>query len=121
MSHMQKQIQKGSWLLIDGNCGTDAVPAELFSRAVLATFGATHAEWTADADSEGFEALCESVRDYTENSDIREITMKRGYGARLSAPGYMDCTAWAVYDSEEEAEEALVEMYGDDEESDTDS
>lgn len=37
-----------------------------------------------------------------------------GYGARLSAPGYLDCTEWAVFDSIAEAERYLDEMYGDD-------
>jgi hypothetical protein len=35
-----------------------------------------------------------------------------GYGARLSAPGYMDCTDWVVFDTFEEADEYLAEMYG---------
>lgn len=28
-----------------------------------------------------------------------------GYGARFSAPGYMDCTDWNVFETEEEAEQ----------------
>ena len=39
-----------------------------------------------------------------------------GYGARLSAPGYLDCTEWAVFETEDEAREYLEEMYPDDEE-----
>jgi hypothetical protein len=38
------------------------------------------------------------------------------FGARLSAPGYMDCTEWSLYDSEEEAREGLADVYGDDQE-----
>lgn len=34
----------------------------------------------------------------------------------MSAPGYMDCTEWAVFDTVAEANEYLNEMYGDDEE-----
>ena len=34
-----------------------------------------------------------------------------GYGARLSAPGYLDCTDWAVFDTEDEAVEYLAEEY----------
>lgn len=36
-----------------------------------------------------------------------------GYFARLSAPGYLDCTEWnGPFETELEAEEYLVEMYG---------
>ena len=37
-------------------------------------------------------------------------------GARLSAPGYLDCTEWSVFDTEQEAEEYLDENYPEDEE-----
>ena len=36
--------------------------------------------------------------------------------AGLSAPGYLDCTPWSVFETEEEAEQYLAEMFGDDEE-----
>ena len=34
-----------------------------------------------------------------------------GYGARLSAPGYMDSTSWTVFKTREDAEEFLREEY----------
>ena len=34
-----------------------------------------------------------------------------GFGARLSAPGYMDCTDWCVFDTEQEAIDYLEETY----------
>ena len=40
--------------------------------------------------------------------------------ARLSAPGYMDCTDWAAFGTRKEAEEYLIEYYGDDDDSDGD-
>ena len=40
----------------------------------------------------------------------------KGYGARLSAPGYLDCTAWDVFETKQEAREYLEEMYPEDEE-----
>ncbi len=42
------------------------------------------------------------------------MTTVEGYGARLSAPGYMDCTEWCVFATEKEAREYLAEMYDDD-------
>lgn len=112
MSFMQQQIQKGSWLLVDGPCGVDAIPANLFSREVIESFGHTGAEWRAEPDSEGFERLFASISDYTENREAWSIELKRGFGARLSAPGYMDCTEWSVFDTEQEAQEFLDEFYG---------
>jgi hypothetical protein len=38
-----------------------------------------------------------------------------GYGARLSAPGYLDCTDWAVFDSRAAAEVYLDELTDGDE------
>lgn len=35
----------------------------------------------------------------------------KGYGARLSAPGYLDCTEWVVFDTENQAREYLKETY----------
>jgi len=46
---------------------------------------------------------------------VVEVEEEVGYGARLSASGYLDCTEWAVFDSQEEAAEYLMEMYGDNE------
>ena len=48
--------------------------------------------------------------------DLEKVTRIKGYGARLSAPGYLDCTEWGVYDTKAEAKAALDEMYGDDDE-----
>jgi len=39
------------------------------------------------------------------------IEVREGWGARLSAPGYMDATSWGVYDSEDEAQDDLAFMY----------
>jgi hypothetical protein len=34
-----------------------------------------------------------------------------GYGARLSANGYLDCTEWCVFDTEHAAAEYLADTY----------
>ena len=47
-----------------------------------------------------------------------EIEEVEGHGARLSAPGYLDCTEWAIFDTVEEAREYLVDTYYDDREED---
>lgn len=38
-----------------------------------------------------------------------EVKIIKGYGARLSAPGYLDCTDWTVFDTYDAALEYLYE------------
>ena len=61
------------------------------------------------------------VAEYLDKSDQRGIfpdendPHNAGWHARLSAPGYLDCTDWiGPYATEDEALEALYELYGDD-------
>lgn len=92
MSFMQKQITvKQSWWRVETSIGTEIVPADLVSRE--------------HADSSALENYCEG--------QVRSWELIQGYGARLSAPGYTDCTEWSVFDSPEEANAYLEEMYGD--------
>ena len=68
-----------------------------------------------DPESEEFQTWLDSIRDYVEGDDIYEdeIYFKEGWCAQLSAPGYMDQTDWVgPYDSEEEAENELQQLYG---------
>jgi hypothetical protein len=64
------------------------------------------------------EATIDKIRDYVEGTPESWENIK-GYGARLSAPGYLDCTEWTVFDTREEAEKYLDENYPKDEEDDT--
>jgi hypothetical protein len=41
------------------------------------------------------------------------VEIVTGFGARLSAPGYLDCTDWAVFDTIAEAEAYLDEIAAD--------
>lgn len=45
---------------------------------------------------------------------VEDVEECEGWGARLSAPGYLDSTEWQVFDTEKEAREYLMETYGDD-------
>ena len=42
------------------------------------------------------------------------IEQRAAWGARMSAPGYLDCTQWVLFETEEEAKEYLMENFGDD-------
>lgn len=51
----------------------------------------------------------------TEAAEFMQDDAATGFYARLSAPGYLDCTDWSgPFDTEEEAIQAIYEMYGDD-------
>lgn len=94
MSFMQKQItHKQSWWAVETSHGTEIVPTDLVS--------------SEPADSDAFSDYCEG--------QVQSWKLIEGYGARLSAPGYIDCTEWSVFDTVAEAEAYLDEMYGDDE------
>lgn len=42
-----------------------------------------------------------------------------GYGVRLSAPGYLDCTEWEVFETETAADERAQELEDEDTDEDT--
>ena len=46
-------------------------------------------------------------------SEVYEMDIISGYGARLSMPGYLDCTEWTVHPSQLEAQLYLQETYED--------
>lgn len=92
MSFMQAQVIHGEFHQLDTRYeGIVSVPAKYFDPASLAD------QYKGDV------------------ADVETVT---GWFARLSAPGYMDCTEWSgPFATEEEAREHLIEMYGDDDDS----
>lgn len=50
---------------------------------------------------------------FYDGDKIYSIEIIDGYGARLSAPGYMDCTEWTVFKTQEQAQNYLNETYDD--------
>lgn len=90
---MQREIEFGDWYEIDTRNGITVIPADIVGDAPTAA-----------------EVL--QYLDVFRESDVYKITKRTGFGARLSAPGYLDCTEWSVFDTEKEAAEYLEEMYG---------
>ena len=112
MSFMQRQItNQQKWVELDGDNGITVLPWDVLTY---------HEQQIADSvdgdsDAESID-LTTHFADYYDGSRINSVTVREGYGARLYAPGYMDCTDWAVFDTASEAEEYLVDMHGDDDE-----
>lgn len=101
MGHMQAEMtDKQFWVSIDGNAGTDHIPADLIDLA------AVRAIIDGPEATDYAEQVLALVRDYTENTKAYEASIVFGYGVRSSAPGYMDCTSWAVYTNKREATQA---------------
>lgn len=44
---------------------------------------------------------------------VRSAMIIDGFGVRLSAPGYLDCTEWVVFPTRKEAKEYAKELRGD--------
>ena len=102
MGFMEQQVtDKERWAEVETNCGTEWVPLE--------QLGITLPEW--EDGPQWLKNCADIFRDYLEGNRVTSVTEKMGYGARLSAPGYLDCTEWAVFDTEEEARAYLKETY----------
>lgn len=99
MSFMQPQVYHDLYFEIETTIGTEIVPADVIGR-------------TCATDVSAF-------LDYLEgepNDEDELVEVKEGWLARMSAPGYLDCTDWSAHETEEEARAYLEEMYGEDDE-----
>ena len=109
---MKPQIEFGEWLEVDGACGIEAVPADLVYIPKWMTPDFDYDTDCMEEDSD-LRNVLDSVEDFIESNvdAVTSVQFIEGDGARLSAPGYMDCTDWAVFKTLEEAEEFLREEY----------
>lgn len=79
----------------------------------------THGSELVPWDLVPVEPTQEDFSDYIEGRVINEsaFELQSGWYARLSAPGYMDCTDWGgPFETEQEALEYLTETYLEDDE-----
>jgi hypothetical protein len=135
MAFMQPQIKFGEWYMVDGPWGTEYVPADLVGTVTVGKPDGTTEEHVPSLDDmQEFDrasgALAEeeehtdsvrfpipsALRDYCQNKEAWQIELMEGWGARLSAPGYLDGTGWAVFETEAEAMDYLQEHLMDEEE-----
>lgn len=109
MSFMQKQVtHKMNWIQVETTHGTEFIPGDL---GIFVRNSDGQSQPLTEEEFTRYEGM---LRPYTEGT-IQSWENIQGYGARLSAPGYLDCTEWSVFDTEEEAREYLEENYPDDE------
>lgn len=92
MAFMERQVVHGDWLRVETDNGTEFIPADL-------------------ADKDDWDDIAQYIEGDVESiEDVEGVT---GWGARMTAPGYLDCTPWSVFDTKQEAEDYLTEQYGD--------
>jgi len=97
MSFMHPQVYEDDFFEIDTTDGTEIVPGDVIGRTC-----ATHVE---------------ALLNYLEGSPLdpdEEIPVKRGWLARMTAPGYMDCTPWTAHETQFDALVHLVDTYMED-------
>lgn len=114
---MQKQVEFGEWYEVDGACGIEVVPADLVVHPPM-TLGQWYEPEDENNDDTEIMGFLGTLADYIE-TDVELVCQVRrieGWGARLSAPGYMDCTEWTVFVTEKEARQHLDDVFGEDEE-----
>jgi len=99
MSFMQPQVYRGLYFKVNTSQGTEIVPSDTIGRTMAVDVSAllNYLQGTPDDPEE----MCEC---------------HDGWLARLSAPGYLDCTDWTAHATESEARAYLAEMYGDEDE-----
>jgi hypothetical protein len=95
MAFMERQIVFGKWVEVDGPDGTEWVGADLVGEVEP-----YHGHPVP---------IPEQLAGYCESAEVTEIKTVEGWGARCSAPGYLDCTPWTVFATEEEANDFLNE------------
>ena len=96
MSFMNPQIYEGDYFEVDTSTGTEIVPADIVGGGRTASIAV--------------EALLNYLEGTPDDAD-ELIDIKRGWLARMSAAGYMDCTDWSAFDTQWEALAYLVEHY----------
>lgn len=92
MSHMQPQVVFGEWWMVDTDDGVVFIPADIVGD------NPTPADFLNYINED-------------DPTTIDSYELMKGYGARLSAAGYLDCTLWFVFDTENQARQHLKEMY----------
>jgi hypothetical protein len=95
MSFMQNDIRNTGYFAVETTHGTEIVCGDDIGRTM----------------SVAAEALANYVTGKILDPD-EVVEYKTGWLARLSAPGYLDCTDWTAHATEAEALEYLEEAYG---------
>jgi hypothetical protein len=116
MPFMDLYSNFGTWYVVDGPSGGAVIPTDVPFISPIPDL----ADMLQRGDA-GFADLERALLPYYEGSRLDTIELVRGWCARYSAAGYLDCTDWCgPYATEDEALQACREVYGDDEDDEAD-
>lgn len=102
---------KQAWFEVDTDDGTDWIAVDMVGDLSRLSNVGDIVSFDDDGD---VDAIRDALRDYVRSEIINTVERIEGFGACLSAPGYMDCTDTVVFKTEHDAIVHLVETYGDD-------
>lgn len=111
--HMVPVIEEGDYLVVETDKGdTFIVPEDLVSIPDGLSLDSFLDPENNQSHSATLRAcgqfMPEGVSGYPESAEY-----KQGFLARMSAPGYMDCTDWEAHDTWNDAARSLIENYAD--------
>src|ERR1019366_5175429 len=90
MAFMKLDVQYFTAYHVDTEYGTEVVPA-----AACGTLWEDARRYTGRFNADGSQVTQETIlAEFCEGSRIEGVEKKTGFYARLSAPGYLDCTEW---------------------------
>lgn len=106
MAHMRVFASRFAAYHVETECGTEVVPEDVCG-ALDTSDALTPYETVGNLHK---------LESYLEGSRVEGVERKEGWYARLSAPGYMDCTPWTgPYASESKAVAVVCKQYDCDE------
>lgn len=83
---------------------------------VIGALGIADGETATEDSRDDWDDIISAVLPYCEHgprgAGVQEVSVRLGWGARLSAPGYMDHTEWSIFDTEQEALDYLRDELG---------
>jgi len=100
MAHMQPEIHHGQWVMVQTEWGDESLPFGLVTDGMEEIDQIT--KWL-ESNEDGIPADLFEGSICLEGETIFDISVETMWGARMSAPGYLDCTEWAFFDTEVEA------------------
>ncbi|MFZ1074781.1 MAG: hypothetical protein WAN50_00175 [Minisyncoccia bacterium] len=112
---METQVTgRESWVEVDTTQGIEFI--RVADTSLFVRDSETQVQPLTDTERDAYakqiQAFCTGI--------VQSWKTIRGYGVRQSAPGYLDCTDWTVYDTLDEANEAANEDSDEDEDEDGD-
>lgn len=105
-SFMKPQITETDYYLADTSHGDEIIPADVINLPL-----AVGEIYTTSDDGDDPEWFHDVQIEFVAG-ELYSVERQHGFIARMSAPGYMDCTEWSAHTTYDEAAEYLDETYG---------